>query len=130
MYDPPTLCELVGAVRDFIERQAMPKLEGHTAFHARVAVNALAIVERQLRQAPEAEAAERARLQALLGHDGSLEALNRELCARIRAGEIGLGTPGLAEHLRATTLAKLAVDQPKYSGYLRALAAATTDPSR
>jgi hypothetical protein len=117
------LIELVGAVRDFLEHQALPKLEGHTAFHARVAVNALAIVERQLRLAPEAEAAERERLRALLGRDGGLEELNRELCARIRAGEIGIQTPGLAEHLRATTLAKLAVDQPKYSGYLRALAA-------
>jgi hypothetical protein len=58
----------------------------------------------------------------MLGHDGSLDELNRELCARIRSGEIGLGTPGLGEHLRQTTLAKLAVDQPKYSGYLRALA--------
>jgi hypothetical protein len=123
MYDRPTLTELVGVVRDFIERQAMPRLEGRVAFHARVAVNALAIVERQLRLAPEAEAAERERLRVLLGRDAGLEELNRELCARIRAGEIGLHTKGLAEHLRATTLAKLAVDQPKYSGYLRALAA-------
>jgi hypothetical protein len=123
VYDHPTLIELVTAVRDFVERQAMPKLEGHAAFHARVAVNALSIVERQLRLGPEDEAQELARLRALLGRDGTLDELNRELCARLRAGAIGLDTPGLAEHLRATTLAKLAVDQPKYSGYLRALAA-------
>jgi hypothetical protein len=122
MYDRPTLIELVGAARDFVERQAMPKLEGRVAFHARVAANALAIVERQLQQGPEAEAAERERLRALLGREGSLEEQNRELCARIRSGELDLDTPGLGEHLRATTLAKLAVDQPKYSGYLRALA--------
>jgi hypothetical protein len=121
MYDRPTLLELVTAARDFIERTAMPKLEGHAAFHARVAANALGIVARQLEQAPRAEAEELARLRALLGHDGPLEAQNRELCARIREGSLGLETPGLAEHLRATTLAKLAVDQPKYSGYLRAL---------
>jgi hypothetical protein len=121
MYDRPTLIELVTAVRDFVEQQAMPKLEGRDAFHARVAVNALGIVARQLELAPEAEAAELARLRALLGHDGELAAQNRELCARIRDGSLGLDTPGLAEHLRATTLAKLAVDQPRYSGYLRAL---------
>jgi hypothetical protein len=121
MYDPPSLAELVGVVRDFLESQAMPKLEGRTAFHARVAVNALAIVERQLLLAPEAEQAERERLRALLGRDGELADLNRELCARLRSGELGLHTPGLAEHLRETTLAKLAVDQPKYSGYQRAL---------
>jgi hypothetical protein len=122
VYDPPRLAELVSAVRDFLERQAMPKLEGHTAFHARVAVNALAIVERQLKLGPDAETAEQQRLRTLLGRDGTLDELNRELCARIRAGEIGLSTLGLPEHLRETTLAKLAVDQPKYSGYLRALA--------
>ena len=130
MYDRPSLIELVTAVRDFVERQAMPRLEGHAAFHARVAVNALAIVARQLEQGPAAEAEELARLRALLGHDGTLDAQNRELCARIRAGEIGLDTPGLAEHLRATTFAKLAVDQPKYSGYVRALAARGEESTR
>jgi hypothetical protein len=122
MYDSPTLAELIAVVRDFLESQAMPKLEGRTAFHARVAANALAIVERQLALAPEAESAERERLRALLGRDGELAELNRELCARIRSGQLGLHTPGLALHLRETTLAKLAVDQPKYSGYRRALA--------
>jgi hypothetical protein len=121
VYDRPDLVELVGAVREFLEERALPKLEGHTAFHARVAANALAIVERQLRLAPEAEAAECSRLRALLGRDGSLEELNRELCAAIRAGRIGLETPGLVEHLRATTLAKLAVDQPRYPSYRRAI---------
>jgi hypothetical protein len=32
-----------------------------------------------------------------------------------------LDTVGLAEHLRETTLAKLAVDQPRYAAYRRAL---------
>lgn len=123
MYDKPEAAELVAVVREFIERRAMPALEGHAAFHARVAANALAIVERQLVLGPEHEAAERARLHALLGEDDerSLDALNRELCRRIRSGEIGAHTPGLLAHLRETTLAKLAVDQPRYSGYRRAL---------
>lgn len=121
MHDRPGQAQLVAAVREFLERIALPELRGHTAFHARVAVNALAIVERELALGPEQEAAERARLRALLGSDGPLEAQNRELCRRLRAGLLGLDTPGLAEHLRATTLAKLAVDQPTYSGYRRAV---------
>jgi Domain of unknown function (DUF6285) len=121
VYDRPTLVELVCAVRRFLEERAMPALEGHAAFHARVAAGALGIVERQLEQGREQEAAERERLHDLLGREGSLEELNRELCRRIRAGEIGPATPGLVAHLRATTLAKLAVDQPGYPGYRRAL---------
>ena len=40
---------------------------------------------------------------------------------RIAAGELTLETPGLADHLWRTTLAKLAVDQPTYWGYRAAL---------
>jgi len=119
--DQPTASELLEAVRSFIEGQAIPRLEGRAAFHARIAVNALAIVERELELGPAQGAAELERLEHLLGGGGSLEELNRELCRRIRAGEMGLATPGLAEHLRETTLAKLAVDQPRYAAYRRAM---------
>lgn len=121
MHDRPSAAQLIAAVRDFIENVAQRELSGHSAFHARVAANALAIVERELALGAEQDAAERERLRALLGRDGALEAQNRELCRAIRAGEITQDTPGLREHLRATTLAKLAVDQPSYSGYRRAL---------
>jgi hypothetical protein len=118
--DQPSAIELLQAVRSFIQDQAIPRLEGRAAFHARIAVNALAIVERGLELGPVQEAAERERLEALLGHPGSLDELNRELCRRIRAGEVDLDTPALAEHLRETTLAKLAIDQPRYAAYRRA----------
>ena len=120
MHDKPSAAQLIAAVRDFLERVAQPELSGHSAFHARVAANALAIVERELALAAEQDAAERARLRALLGGDAPLEAQNRVLCEEIRAGRKTLATPGLFEHLRATTLAKLAVDQPGYSGCRRA----------
>jgi Domain of unknown function (DUF6285) len=121
VHDRPSAAQLVAAVRDFLEKVAQPELRGHSAFHARVAANALAIVERELALGAEQDAAERERLRALLGRDGGLEAQNRELCRAIRSGEITVDTTGLLEHLRATTLAKLAVDQPSYSGYRRAL---------
>jgi hypothetical protein len=118
--DQPSAVELLRAVRSFIEDQAIRRLEGRAAFHARIAVNALAIVERGLELGPAQEAAERERLERLLGRIGTLDELNRELCRRIRSGEMDLDTPGLSEHLRETTLAKLAVDQPRYAAYRRA----------
>jgi len=51
--------------------------------------------------------------------DGALADLNRALAEKIRSGEADLATPGLAEHLWQTTLAKLAVDQPNYGSYRR-----------
>lgn len=118
--DQPSMRELVDAVREFLETRAMPELKGHTAFHARVAANALAIVVRELDQGAQSAAEELARLRGLLRHDGTLEELNRELCRRIRAGEITLETPGLADHLEKTTRDKVAIDQPGYSGLKQA----------
>jgi len=122
MMDQPSMRELVEAVRDFIEQRAMAELKGHTAFHARVAANALSIVARELEKSGPSGDAERERLKEILGDDGPLMDLNRELCRRIREGKIGLETPGLAEHLTITTRDKVAIDQPNYSGLKRLLA--------
>jgi len=118
--DQPSLLELVGAAKSFLENRAMPELKGHTAFHARVAANALAIVERELTLGPGAAADEKARIVALLRSDDTLEELNRHLCTQIREGLIDLDTPGLAAHLEQTTRDKVAIDQPNYSGLKQA----------
>jgi hypothetical protein len=119
MQDSPHPEDLLAAVAGYLRDKAFPQLQGQAAFHARVAANALDIVRRQLALAPEAEAAEAARLRALLGDAGSVEQLNLSLCQRIASGEMGLHTPGLAEHLWRVTLDKLAVDQPGYESYRR-----------
>ncbi|MEJ8858266.1 DUF6285 domain-containing protein [Variovorax robiniae] len=117
MQDRPTAAELIEAVAGFLREQVVTSTGGAAMpFHARVAANALDIVQRQLKLAPEADAREMLRLRALLGADmpDDLAAANRLLCARIASGAITLDTPGLAEHLRETTRDKLAVDQPGY----------------
>jgi hypothetical protein len=121
MQDQPTAIELVDIVAEFIRVHAMPQLTGHAAFHALVAANALDIVKRELMIAPQATVEEAERLKGLLGQEDTLEEMNRELCQRIETGQLTLETPGLADHLWAITLTKLAIDQPKYSGYVRAL---------
>lgn len=110
------MLELVEAVRSFLETKAVPELKGHTAFHARVAANALGIVARELAQGPSSADAETQRLEALLGRKGTLEELNRELCRRIRTGMLDIASVPLEQHLELTTLDKVAIDQPNYSG--------------
>ena len=46
-----------------------------------------------------------------------LDRQNRELCRRIRQGTLAVDDARLAEHLRQTTLSKVEIDQPTYSGY-------------
>lgn len=120
MQDEPTPAEILASVAAFLREALLPLLPSHAAFQARVAANAVDLVRRQIELAPATDAAERERLRRLLGHDGSLEALNRELSHRIASGAIGPETPELLEHLWQTTLAKLAVDQPGYASYRRA----------
>jgi hypothetical protein len=119
MQDPPTITELLEAATAFLREVAVRQLSGHASFHARVAANALDIVKRELELRPTSACDEHARLRALLHTEGSLEELNALLSRRIAAGEVGLQTPGVAEHLWATTLAKVAIDQPTYASYRR-----------
>jgi hypothetical protein len=121
MQDEPTPTELIKAVADFLRNDIAPAISGHNAFKLRVSINALDLVTRQLALEQGSDAAEAARLVQLLGTQGSLGELNRALAERIATGEVGLQTPGLAEHLWQTTMAKLAVDQPNYGSYRREL---------
>ena len=122
MQDEPRPDEILNRVANFLKGPATRESGPHISFQLRVAANAVEICQRQLTLAPKADAEELERLRALLHADGDLPALNRELARQIREGELTLESPGLAEHLWATTLAKLAVDQPTYSGYRAALA--------
>jgi len=122
MQDTPNPSEILAAVARFLKDEAAPALSGHLAFQARVAANALEMMRRQIELAPAAEAEALARLRALLGQDGDVLSLTAELSRRIAAGEADLTTPGLADHLWTTTLAKMAVDQPTYAAYRASLA--------
>ncbi len=129
MQDLPRPADLVALAADFLRVEILPQIGGASAFQLRVAINALDLSTRQLRNEggsdsagsdlTGSELAEHARLKALLGREGSLEELNHALCGHIAAGAVDLSTPGLHEHLWATTLAKLAVDQPNYASYKR-----------
>lgn len=112
----PDAADLIDAVRGFLA-SVESRLDGREAFHAKVAGNVLAVVERELRQQPAA--VERAALARLLGHDGDTAALRAELCAALRAGRLDAGTPGLLDALIEATLAKLAVDNPNFSTFRR-----------
>jgi len=107
---------LIEAVADFI-KSIEGELSGRSAFHAKVAGNALAIVARELEQAPRA--AEQAALAGFLGHEASLDALRAELCGRLRAGQLTPETPGLLEALTTAVIAKVRVDNPRYATLAR-----------
>ena len=121
MQDLPEPRQLVAAVATFLRSDLLPKLDGAVQFQMRVAINALDVVVRELSLAPEADIAEVDRLSSLLERAGSRDDLNRALADGLSDGTFDLETPGVRAHLWATTMAKLAVDQPNYASYKREL---------
>ena len=113
--DRPTAPELLEAVREFLERDVMTSTEGRTAFHARVAVNALGIVERELVLGPAVDAPVLERLAVLLGApDASPAELATALGARIRDRTMDHRIDDVIEVVVALTEAKLTVANPRY----------------
>src|SRR5262249_58218194 len=97
--------ELLRAVRGFLEDDLVPALEGRRRFHALVAANVLAIVERELGGEEEQLARQWDRLAALFQLDpaprpgapsalpAAIPGLETRLAERTRSGEADGGDP-------------------------------------
>jgi Domain of unknown function (DUF6285) len=104
-YGRPTAAELVAAVADFLDNDVRAATDGHVNFHARVAANALRIVEREL-------AASADEVIDALGTLGFTD--EAQLAAAIRAGELDARAGELLPCLRTLVRHRLAVDHPGY----------------
>jgi hypothetical protein len=109
----PKTEELAKAVAGWID-ELRPSLDPRNAFLARVAVNVLGVIQRELTLGPAAEGRAVAGMAGVLGHSGDFAALNAELCERIRAGEFTVETPGLLSVLTTMARDQVAIDQPNY----------------
>lgn len=105
----PTAVELLEAVREFLETDVLSATEGRVRFHTRVAVNVLAIVEREALLGPAQAKAHRDRLRSL-GY-----ASEHELAADIRRGELDTRWAEVKASIWATVRDKLAVANPTYA---------------
>jgi len=102
----PDAAELVAAVAEFLETDVRGATGGQVNFHARVAANALRIVERELLDDGEADS--RAALAGLGFADED------RLAAAIRAGELDGRAEDVTACLRALVRRRLAVAHPGY----------------
>jgi hypothetical protein len=118
MNNPPSKEELIISIINYIENDVISELKGQKRFHAHVAKNSLNIILRQLRLEKENNSKEKKRLKEILKIDGDLIELNRILCEKINNDEINIKDNNLIDHLYKTTMEKLSIDQPNYSGYL------------
>ena len=107
-HDRPTAAELVEAVREFLESDVMESAEGRTRFHARVAANALSMVERELAMGSMLEERATQRLSDLGFSDGV------DLARAIREGEVDDRYAEIRAALEETVADKLRVANPQY----------------
>ena len=110
MEDRPDSAALLDAVETLLKDEVVPRLDGAVAYHARIAASIVAIVARQLRLGPAADATEQEGLASLVGQGGGPDML----ADRLRNASLSIDDPAVADHLWRTTLAKLAIDQPRY----------------
>ena len=118
MNNPPSKEELIISIINFLENDIISELKGQKRFHAHVAKNSLNIVLRQLRLEKENNSKEKKRLKEILKIECNLKDLNHILCEKINNEEIDINNDELIDHLYKTTMEKLSIDQPNYSGYL------------
>jgi hypothetical protein len=91
----PTAQELAEAIQEFLAGEILPTLDDHRLrFRMLVALNALGIIYREVEKLPPED-----------------DAAQRELAAKIRAGEVESGT---LARIKDGVAAKLEVDSPRY----------------
>ena len=91
----PTPQELTEAIQEFLAGEILPTLaDPRLRFRMLVAMNALSIVYRELEKLPAED-----------------DAAQRELAARIRAGDV---PPGTLAQVKADVEARLRIDSPRY----------------
>ncbi|MEX2292182.1 MAG: phosphotransferase family protein [Acidimicrobiales bacterium] len=108
LYGRPTAQELVEAVREWVGHDVREATEGRVAFHARVAANALAMVERELALAP----LHRAESELALTELGCAD--DGELAQRIRSGTFDHRAAEVRLSVARMVRAKLEVANPRW----------------
>ena len=111
----------INEIIEFINDDLISHLTGHNRFYAFVARNSLQIIKREINLINSYEEKEVIRLEKLLNEKGNIKDLNKVLCKRIFDKELDRDNNELKDHLVRTTMAKLSIDQPNYSGYLKGI---------
>jgi hypothetical protein len=109
-HDTPDPATLLEAVREFLAGEVEPELSGRLRYQLKVAVNVLAIAERELRLGDD-HAARHAERLGRLGFT-----TDAELAEAIRAGGLDQRLAEVQRELRAAVADKLAVARPGYAG--------------
>ena len=111
----PDLPDLERAIREFRDGSTASTAGDEASRYEQRILRSLEDVVRRERESGAAmRASARARLGVLLGRDVAGEDLEAELCRRLASGGIDESNAELMRHLRAETVERLEIDNPRY----------------
>ncbi|HCS28485.1 MAG TPA: hypothetical protein DIW43_13580 [Spongiibacteraceae bacterium] len=114
----PRATDLLKAVSECLQSEIVPALDDRALqFKMKIAVNVLAIVEREISRKPESNDRDKEQLETLLGEAGELSQLREKLNDKIAEGAFDGRDEELLASLQAASLRQLAIDNPNYSTY-------------
>lgn len=130
----PSDSQLLEAVSRFLADEVQPVISDPAmAYRLKIALNSLSIVTRECEQSAALAELECEQFSRVLGTQGNAEALNQSLAEALnssmaealnssmaealREGRIDAASPEVLSALKAVSLAKLAIDNPRYSTY-------------
>ena len=116
MQDPPEKEALLFAIARFLEEDVRPQIkDARLNFRVLIATHLAATVANECRSGAADEAAALARMRAIYtdASDATFRELEARLAKDLRAGRLA-GDAKVKDHVKATLLAKLAVNSPRF----------------
>jgi len=101
--------ELTQALSEWLTQDIIPNASGREGFKARVARNAIGMLQRQSQTGSLFSKAQDERLS-------KLDVSSADLPAKLLSGAMNIQSDALRGHLKLSTLEQLSIDQPKYAG--------------
>ena len=102
--------ELTQALSEWLTQDIIPNASGREGFKARVARNAIGMLQRHAISGPLFYKAQEERLS-------NLGVIAKDLCQNLLSGRLNIQSDGLRHHLKLSALEQISIDQPKYAGF-------------
>jgi len=121
----PNVSQLCEALQEFLGREVTPAVaDDGLKYKLKIAMNVLGIIARESELGEGFRRLERSALSEYLGDDSEsadLEStdVNKRLLDHIRSGDIASRGDDLLATLERITVAKMAIDNPRYASYLK-----------
>ncbi|WP_295870934.1 DUF6285 domain-containing protein [uncultured Zhongshania sp.] len=116
----PNISQLCDALQSFLETELAPAVsDSALKYKLKIAGNVLGIIARESELGEDFKRMERDELNTLLGDDGSERSQNQRLVEFINSADIRPGEDDILPVLERITLAKMAIDNPRYASYVK-----------